>query len=151
MSPLELVLSRLDGATSNSRGQWSARCPAHADRSPSLTIAEGDTRAVLLHCFAGCTVQAIVAALGLEMDDLFPPDLENLKRRELQALQKGLRVNHQSHVSPLVKTIEKDLLLTLILLYDLAAGKTPSTDDQDAIARAITRIEGHLHAGRFAA
>ena len=54
-----------------SRG-WQARCPAHDDHEPSLSIAEGDDGRVLLKCHAGCTPEAIVAALGLEMRDLFP-------------------------------------------------------------------------------
>src|SRR5262245_61182843 len=49
-----------------------ARCPAHEDRNPSLSIGVGDDGRVLLHCWAGCTVQAILGALGLELRDLFP-------------------------------------------------------------------------------
>jgi hypothetical protein len=50
-----------------------ARCPAHDDRHASLSIAEGKDGRILLHCFADCTTEAIVAALGLEMRDLFNP------------------------------------------------------------------------------
>jgi hypothetical protein len=42
--------------------RWIARCLAHRDRTPSLTITERDGR-VLLHCFAGCTQDAVIAAL----------------------------------------------------------------------------------------
>jgi hypothetical protein len=57
-------------ARRSARG-WLARCPAHDDRSPSLSIAEGDDGRILLHCFAGCSLESIVAALGLTMRDLF--------------------------------------------------------------------------------
>jgi hypothetical protein len=50
-----------------------ARCPAHDDRTPSLSIAQGDDGRVLLKCHAGCTHQAIAAALGIEARELFPP------------------------------------------------------------------------------
>jgi putative DNA primase/helicase len=48
-------------------GKWQGdyamcRCPAHADGDPSLSIRVG-TRAVLFHCFAGCTSDAIIDAL----------------------------------------------------------------------------------------
>jgi putative DNA primase/helicase len=56
-------------------GAWTARCPAHEDRSPSLSIKEGHGGRVLLRCHAGCTTEAIVAALGLTMADLFPAEL----------------------------------------------------------------------------
>ena len=45
-------------------------CPAHEDRYPSLSIAEG-ARAVLIHCFAGCTIQEVVRAMGIGARDLF--------------------------------------------------------------------------------
>lgn len=51
-------------------GQWSARCPAHEDRSPSLSFrqTEGQT---LAHCHAGCDLRDVLAALDLGMADLF--------------------------------------------------------------------------------
>ena len=49
---------------------WQACCPAHEDSHPSLSIGyEGDT--VLLHCHAGCTVEAICAALMMTVAQLF--------------------------------------------------------------------------------
>ena len=50
---------------------WQARCPAHEDRTPSLTISEGDDGRTLVHCHAGCTTEDIVAAVGLTLRDLF--------------------------------------------------------------------------------
>lgn len=69
--PVARVLSRVH-AKANGRG-WMARCPAHDDRTPSLAIAQGDDGRVLLKCHAGCSHQAIVAALGIEERELFPP------------------------------------------------------------------------------
>jgi hypothetical protein len=34
---------------------WMARCPAHRDRTPSLSIREADDGRLLLKCFAGCS------------------------------------------------------------------------------------------------
>ena len=42
--------------------RWIARCPAHEDRSPSLSISERDGR-ILAHCFAGCPQAAVICAL----------------------------------------------------------------------------------------
>jgi 5S rRNA maturation endonuclease (ribonuclease M5) len=78
VSRLEDILAKLDGARRSGDG-WAARCPAHDDRSPSLTIGEGDDGRVLLHCQAGCTLDAICAALGLDLADLFPPKQTNRK------------------------------------------------------------------------
>src|ERR1700674_2728127 len=50
--------------------QWVAQCPTHPDRKASLSIEEKNGR-ILLHCFAGCTLQAICVAAGIEMRELF--------------------------------------------------------------------------------
>jgi hypothetical protein len=47
-----------------------ARCPAHADRSPSLSFRDGQ-RGLLLHCWAGCSLGAIAHAVGAGVSDLF--------------------------------------------------------------------------------
>lgn len=70
MKPVEKVLERLEG-TRQSNGSWKALCPAHEDRVPSLSITEGDENKAILHCFVGCEPEEIVAAMGLEMKDLF--------------------------------------------------------------------------------
>ena len=50
---------------------WKARCPAHDDRTPSLSIAAGKDGRVLLRCWAGCETLAVLGALGLSWADLF--------------------------------------------------------------------------------
>jgi putative DNA primase/helicase len=49
---------------------WIARCPAHDDRNPSLSVGERDGK-ILLHCFAGCAAHAVCDAAGIEIRDLF--------------------------------------------------------------------------------
>jgi hypothetical protein len=61
--------------------QWLVRCPAHDDRKASLSVTEGADGRVLLKCFAGCTTDAIVAALGVTVGDLFEGELP--QRREV--------------------------------------------------------------------
>jgi putative DNA primase/helicase len=70
MRPVEKVLDRLQGVR-QSNGSWKALCPAHDDHEPSLSVREGDDDRVLLKCFAGCNNPDIVAALNLDMSDLF--------------------------------------------------------------------------------
>ncbi len=70
-SKTERLLTQLDNVKQTGKGKWLARCPAHADKSPSLAIKEIDDR-ILLHCFSGCEVAQIVNSVGLHMEDLFP-------------------------------------------------------------------------------
>lgn len=72
MNPVEVILNKLPYARRNGRG-WMARCPAHEDRRPSLSISQGEDGRVLMHCHAGCTPEAVTEALGLNLRDLMPP------------------------------------------------------------------------------
>jgi len=72
--PINTVLDRLDGVKQTGAGEYTARCPAHDDRSPSLSVGIGDDGRVLLNCHAGCTPESVVRAAGLEWPDLFPGD-----------------------------------------------------------------------------
>ena len=72
-SPVQAVLARLKGVKPHG-DSWVARCPAHADRNPSLSVSTGKDGRVLLCCHAGCTVNAIVASIGIAARDLFPAD-----------------------------------------------------------------------------
>jgi hypothetical protein len=71
---VNILLSRLDGVRGRN-GSWSAKCPAHADRSPSLSVKELPDGRILMHCFGGCGTDAILGVLGLAMTDLFPERL----------------------------------------------------------------------------
>jgi len=71
--PLEAVLARLDGVKRTGPNSWMARCPAHDDRNPSLSISLKEGR-VLIHCFAGCAPEAVLGAVGLTWKDLREPD-----------------------------------------------------------------------------
>jgi hypothetical protein len=58
------LLAVLDGVEGpDSKGQWRACCPAHDDRTPSLSVAVGERVGVVVHCFAGCTPEAVFAAV----------------------------------------------------------------------------------------
>ena len=60
---LQAVLDRLDGVIKSSSG-YIAKCPAHEDREPSLSITEAADGKVLLNCFAGCAYEDVRSALG---------------------------------------------------------------------------------------
>jgi putative DNA primase/helicase len=76
-------IARLEGVTKNAGG-WSAKCPAHPDKNPSLSITEGSDGKILLNCLAGCQTKDVCAALGLSLSDLFP-DKQNGSARKIEA------------------------------------------------------------------
>ncbi|HUW98890.1 MAG TPA: toprim domain-containing protein [Acidiferrobacter sp.] len=76
---LENLLSRLDKVR-KSGGEWTALCPAHDDRNPSLSIKEADDGTLLIKCHAGCSAREILAAVGLGLEDLYPEHLRKGRR-----------------------------------------------------------------------
>lgn len=63
-------IARLDGAKKSGK-EWIARCPAHDDKNPSLSVSNGGGK-ILIYCHAGCSTESIVSAMGLRNSDLYP-------------------------------------------------------------------------------
>ncbi|MEM9625347.1 MAG: toprim domain-containing protein [Pseudomonadota bacterium] len=61
MVTAEAIAAELGGKRSGSG--WMARCPAHEDSTPSLSIRTTDDGRTLVHCFAGCDQGAVIGAL----------------------------------------------------------------------------------------
>src|ERR687895_224616 len=70
MIPLQRILNLLEDARETAKG-YQAKCPAHEDQAPSLSLTEGEEGRVLLYCHAGCSAEVIMSAIGLRMRDLF--------------------------------------------------------------------------------
>lgn len=68
----EQLLSRLEKVRSSGSG-WTARCPAHDDDTPSLSVSVGRDGRTLVKCHGGsaCTAAEVAAAVGLTLRDLF--------------------------------------------------------------------------------
>ena len=79
----KVILDRLD-ALRRHGSDCIARCPAHDDRNPSLSIKQGEDGRVLVYCHAGCSVESICAALGIAKRDLFA-DAQHPGRGPLRA------------------------------------------------------------------
>jgi DNA primase len=93
----EDILMHLDRVR-GSNGRYTACCPAHDDKDPSLSITETSDRKVLLKCFSGCTAAEIVGAIGLELKDLFPPsDLSNSARKQYAVKKSRAQITEALH------------------------------------------------------
>ena len=113
-------------------GRWVARCPAHEDRSPSLSVRDTGER-VLVHCFAGCDAEDILAAVGLHWRDLYGDTWTG--RAPIPAAQKAL-ARLEARRDPL--DFERRLLQ--IAADDVRAGKVHSPEDRARIELAMERV-----------
>lgn len=134
MTPVENLISRLDKVKGRN-GSWTARCPAHADKGPSLAVREGEDGRVLLHCFAGCETASVLGAIGMDMTDLFPPDE---KRREVTSKPS---MKPAFFASDLMRIIHVEALVVQIVAFDIANGKTPNEETRERMLTAYQRID----------
>lgn len=79
----EDILPLLKKVRRSGRG-WTSCCPAHEDHRPSLSIANGE-RGLMLHCFTGCSIGSVRAALGIQDTPYVPfvprPKIQRIEQR----------------------------------------------------------------------
>jgi hypothetical protein len=121
MANIEILLSRLEKVSAKGTAEWQACCPAHGDKSPSLSIRQTSDDRVLIHCFAGCSALDVLAAVGLDWASLFPAPLP----RYASMLHKPVR-----------KVTLGDVVID-IAKNDMAKGKPLSDRDQATYRKAI--------------
>jgi len=134
-------LSRLDKVRASGQGRWMARCPAHGDKGASLSVRELADGRVLVHCFGGCDVQAVVGAVGMELSDLFPPDD---KKRDWNEPSKP-KVKPAFYASDLLRIASFECLVVMLAAYDMRKGKQLSDEDMERLKVAQQRIEEVVH------
>lgn len=134
--PVHELLTRLDGVRQTGQGRWIARCPAHQDRSPSLSIKEGTDSRVLVHCFSGCAVEDVLAAVGLTFSDLFPPrqpPIEGFRPRS------GI---HAARALDLIELAVREATICALVVGDVIDGRGTSIADCLRARQAVETIEG---------
>jgi len=131
-APIDNILSRLEKVHQRQPGQWSARCPAHADKGPSLSVRELPDGNVLLYCFAGCGAAAVVAALGMELTDLFPP-------REKTG-RGPTRYPRLLTAGQALELLEKEALLVAVAAGNVRHGVVLNQCDLNRLTQAAGRI-----------
>ncbi|HEX7113746.1 MAG TPA: hypothetical protein VF193_01330 [Steroidobacter sp.] len=122
-----VLLSRLDGVRSTGRGKWIAKCPAHADRTPSLSIREGDDGRVLVHCFGGCEAADVIGAVGLQLSDLFEKPLYHRAKPIPQPFT----------AADALRCLTRETAVVALSLADMAEGRPV---DRERVALAAERI-----------
>lgn len=129
----EALLSRLEKVRQRGADQWSARCPAHDDKGPSLSVKELSDGRVLIRCFAGCEVGAVVEAVGLEMTDLFPP-------RQIDGGASPLRRPRLLPAGQALELLADEALLVAVAAWNVSHGIELTEQDRARVLQAAARI-----------
>lgn len=134
-APIDTVLSRLAPfkLRENGRDRWRACCPSHGGKNPSaLSVGISDTGAVLLKCWHGCSADEVAGALGLDLQDLFPPRESHgapHKRRALLSAAQCLEI------------VAFETMLVGTAAFNLANGHSLTADDLQRLGVACGRIQ----------
>lgn len=130
------LLDRLDRVRKCGNG-WIARCPAHQDKSASLSVADANGR-VLIHCFAGCPPLDVVEAVGLKLQDLFDRhDYATMTHAERARIKQLKRVPDWKAA---LGALEHEAHVVQIAASMMAKGRKPSPETLARISDAVNRI-----------
>jgi len=128
---LQNMLHRLRGVRRQADGTWLACCPAHNDSEPSLHVSFQNNR-ILLHCFAGCSLDAVCDALNIKPSELFVGDDSTRSEPEGLTLEAFAKA----------KCLETELLRQMQVTQGVYQGKP-------AVVFRYRDTEGDLQAVRF--
>lgn len=136
MSNVSNFLALLQGVRKTGDGTWIARCCAHDDRSPSLTVAEKEDGRILIHCFAGCSADEVMGAVGLTMKDLMPENVGYLLKRPDR---------RPFNPYDVLAAVIDDLTVCLVLAKDMQAGRVIDASESLLLAKLIGRVTMAIH------
>jgi hypothetical protein len=130
------LLNRLE-KVKGSKGRWTACCPAHGDKSPSLAITMLEDGRILLKCFAGCSAYEVVSAVGMDMQDLFPKETKLGYTSDTQYSKPERR---PFYATDLLRIIQFEALITSLAAFDVSQGRQVSEGDRKRLKTAFERI-----------
>ena len=133
---LSEVLDRLTKVRGKN-GRYTASCPAHEDKSPSLALRELDDGRILMHCFGGCSTGAVLGAIGMDFTDLFPEKLDSA----------AAPVRNPFSAADLLRIIHLETLIVNLCAEDMSRGKALSAEDRERLKLSTERIS---EAARYA-
>lgn len=124
------LLERLEGVRKVGHDGWVARCPAHGDKRPSLSITDVGSK-VLVKCHAGCSMYDIVAAVGLDAADLFERTADRYDGPQRKATFNARAV---------LNCLAQDATTVYVAGRHLADGRVLSQRDMAALQGAVERV-----------
>ena len=133
------LLARLDGVIGR-HPQFQCRCPAHDDKSPSLSVRDAGDR-ILIHCHAGCYPEDVLDALGLTWGDFCAGDRWQAAKAAMGAhVRWELDREASRRKLRLAFDPEQERAVLRITAADLRAGKVLSADDRARAELAQDRL-----------
>ena len=132
MSAIDRVLACMPDARPSGPGRWRTWCRICGGNDTALSIGVGKNGGVLMRCFKSeCSIEAIVAALGLSVSDLFPDSTAGtapMRRRGLLSATQAQNLLHD------------EAQLIALAGSNIAHGIELSDTDRDRVLQAAGRV-----------
>lgn len=126
------LLSRLDGLKQHSESHGMAQCPAHDDKSASLSWRDTGDR-WLLNCFRGCSALDICNALGVEFRLLFHDS-----RIKASYLYHG---KQRANPRDALRSLAEEAVVVWIIACDLQDDGEVDEQTMERLALAVDRLQ----------
>jgi hypothetical protein len=130
-SNVDRLLSHLHKVKKTGPHRWTACCPSHDDRNPSLGIRD-DNGAIGVICRAGCTFFEIAAAVGMNPADFFPP----------RSSFNGRPVKNPFPATDVLRSIQTEAMIVAVAASDIAKGVQLTEERKSRLMVAVGRIQG---------
>jgi hypothetical protein len=132
---IDRLLSTLQRVRAKGDSSWTALCPCHQDKTPSLHVNELPDGTVLAHCF-GCDAngQKVAEALGIPLSDLFPPRPHDTPDGP------GGRGPYTRDTRNLLAAVAHEALIIAVAMEAEWRGEEHSLEDEDRVFEAVRRL-----------
>ena len=131
------LLQHLEKVKSTKSGHWLACCPAHDDKSPSLSICEKPDGRVLVKCWSGCSVEEILSSVGLTFEALYPE----------KEIHHGKPERRPFPAPDMFRALIPEMYVNYLCAQATAKGEVLPKVDMERLLLAINRFQAALHAG----
>lgn len=134
----DALLSRLARVRKTGAGRWVACCPAHGSgTNTALTIRELPDGRVLLHDFGGCGIEAVLAAIGMTVADLFP---ESLTATEAGGDRRYRSGGHRVPAGDVLIAVSRDALTAATVARAIADSREASDGEISLLFKVAGRL-----------
>tara|TARA_R110000868_G_scaffold411073_1_gene701704 strand:+ start:293 stop:700 length:408 start_codon:yes stop_codon:yes gene_type:complete len=125
-------VSRLKKVRRTSDQSWTACCPAHEDKSPSMAVREMPDGRILIHCFAECAIENILAAVGMTFKDIMPEALSEIRYRPIRK---------PFPAADVLEMLRTEISIVHIIASDIEHGREVTPQAMERLRKARERIE----------
>lgn len=132
---VEKILNKLNKVKRTSNNSWLACCPAHDDRTPSLSIRDTGEGKLMLRCFAGCETIDVLGAIGLDWEDVMPP------KKPLEKIEMVKSQKHTLYATDALKVLKIESQIIVMAAFDIQKGRTIKEAEMARITLAMERIK----------